>query len=469
MKQEIKGAKGTGGLGRLASLARLRLPEAAAAMLQKTNWIFPGQTLVILLLLCWFPVTLCAEPLDHWTWRNPLPKGNVMNSVAYGNGTFVSVGELGTITVSKDSVSWTNVESATFDNVNAVAYGNGLFVALFSASGDPERILTSSNAIAWTSHSYPGVNNLVAVGDCGALLASTNGSDWTPRNSGTSAALYGATERNGTFVVVGAEGTILTSTDGVTWASGGSGITTEDLLGVAFGNGLYVVVGVAGTILSSPDAINWTAQDSGTTDPVTRITYGAGLFVALSSSLFFDAFSIMTSADAIHWTSQIRAETFGIPFPSGVAYGSGEFVITVSVLSPLGEGTGGRLLHSNNAVDWTESALGGSAGLNGVAYGSGTFVAAGNGGGLFGCAGASPWSSRDRIAWADRSLDAVPRNLRCVAYGNGTFVAGGNYGTILQSDKFGPRLAPFARLANGPFTRIDDLIGAGGADEIGRP
>jgi hypothetical protein len=135
-----------------------------------------------------------------------------------------------------------------------------------------------------------------------------------------------------------------------------------------------------------------------------------------------------------------------------VAERTNEATAPVSVLSPLGEGTGGRLLHSSNAVDWSESAVGGSGGLNSVAYGSGTFVAAGNGCGLFGCAGATLWSSKDGIAWADRSLEAVPRNLRCVAYGNGAFVAGGNSGTILQSDKFGPRLAPFAWLPNGPLT-----------------
>jgi len=27
-----------------------------------------------------------AEPLDSWTWRNPLPTGNNLNGIAYGNG-----------------------------------------------------------------------------------------------------------------------------------------------------------------------------------------------------------------------------------------------------------------------------------------------------------------------------------------------------------------------------------------------
>ena len=48
MKQEIECSKGAGGFGGLASLARLRLPDAAAAIVQKTSSSIPGQTLMIL-------------------------------------------------------------------------------------------------------------------------------------------------------------------------------------------------------------------------------------------------------------------------------------------------------------------------------------------------------------------------------------------------------------------------------------
>src|SRR5438876_10777314 len=33
-----------------------------------------------------------AGPLDTWTWRNPLPTGNDLNGITYGNGQFVAVG-----------------------------------------------------------------------------------------------------------------------------------------------------------------------------------------------------------------------------------------------------------------------------------------------------------------------------------------------------------------------------------------
>ena len=47
---------------------------------------------------------LCAAPLDVWTWRNPLPTGNNLNSVAHGvvngNGLFAAVGPDGSIVTS---------------------------------------------------------------------------------------------------------------------------------------------------------------------------------------------------------------------------------------------------------------------------------------------------------------------------------------------------------------------------------
>ena len=39
-----------------------------------------------------------SDLLDQWYWRNPIPDGNDLNGVAYGNGTFVAVGTGGTIT-----------------------------------------------------------------------------------------------------------------------------------------------------------------------------------------------------------------------------------------------------------------------------------------------------------------------------------------------------------------------------------
>src|SRR2546426_1054068 len=54
-----------------------------------------------------------ADPLDTWLWRNPLPTGNYVNGIAYGNGQFVAVGNLGTILTSTDGTNWVLRESGT--------------------------------------------------------------------------------------------------------------------------------------------------------------------------------------------------------------------------------------------------------------------------------------------------------------------------------------------------------------------
>ena len=43
------------------------------------------------------PVFAQSEPGEEWEWRNPLPQGNTLNGVTYGDGQFVAVGDAGTI------------------------------------------------------------------------------------------------------------------------------------------------------------------------------------------------------------------------------------------------------------------------------------------------------------------------------------------------------------------------------------
>jgi hypothetical protein len=126
--------------------------------------------LIVLFVNFFFPYFSIADPLDNWHLRNPLPQGNNLSGVAYGNGTFVAVGELGTILTSPDGVTWTIRTSGTSAYLSGVAYGNGTFVA---------------------------------VGELGTILTSPDGVTWTIRTSGTTYSLNGVAYGNGTFVAVG--------------------------------------------------------------------------------------------------------------------------------------------------------------------------------------------------------------------------------------------------------------------------
>jgi hypothetical protein len=110
---------------------------------------------------------------DGVTWTKRNSGTPYLNGVAYGNGTFVAVGDDGIVVTSPDGVTWTERNSGTNSNFYAVAYGNGTFVAVGYAY--PAFIYTSTDGVVWTgkasasSYSVPygvtyGNSTFVAVG-----------------------------------------------------------------------------------------------------------------------------------------------------------------------------------------------------------------------------------------------------------------------------------------------------------------
>jgi hypothetical protein len=189
-----------------------------------------------------------ADPLDNWHWRNPLRTDNTLNGVAYGKGSFVAVGDAGTILTSPDGVTWTGKNSGTSENLNGVVFANNVFVA---------------------------------VGDKGTILTSADGKIWA-NNSGNFESLYGVSYGNGVFVAVGNSGTILTSNDGVAWTKT-SGTPSISFYGVAYGNGAFVAVGQGNAVATSLDGTNWTERAAGEKD-LFGIVYENGLFVAVGET-----------------------------------------------------------------------------------------------------------------------------------------------------------------------------------------
>src|ERR1035438_6307717 len=102
-----------------------------------------------------------ADPLDQWTWRNPVTGPDWLDGVVYGSNQFVAVGESGTILTSPDGVAWKSRNSGiTNGGLYGIASGNGLFVAVgFSWDDNYGVILTSQDGIVWTSRPL-GVTNV---------------------------------------------------------------------------------------------------------------------------------------------------------------------------------------------------------------------------------------------------------------------------------------------------------------------
>ena len=270
------------------------------------------------LLALHFVLDAGADPLDTWTWRNPLPTGSYLSGVASGvvNGTseFVAVGYDSTILISQAGAAWYQQPSPANLTLTGIAFGGTTFVAVgLNASSGPA-ILTSNDGSNWSpatgslgskgllAVTYGG-GQFVAVGYGGAVLTSRDGSNWMPQSSGVGNTLnsvaYGVINGVGGFVAVGSSGGIFTSTDGVTWTSEISG-TPYALAGVAYGNGVWAVVGQS-IFLRSFNGTAWGSTLTGYAAVAVTFDNNDNLFVAWSNS---EQPGLFTSTNALSWKIQ---------------------------------------------------------------------------------------------------------------------------------------------------------------------
>ena len=178
--------------------------------------------------------------LGSWTFTprtNPAP--GTLNAIAYGNSTYVAVGEGGGCVTSPTGMTWT-LRTTGASRFQGIAYGAGLFVAV-GGGGRTPAIYTSPDGITWTSRSIRGLSDrLVAIAFANKLFVLTDGSsnvwtssdgiNWTKKASGPAyppaiGALFSSIAYNGRVWLVvfslnnGWVGTLMYSFDGVTWVT----------------------------------------------------------------------------------------------------------------------------------------------------------------------------------------------------------------------------------------------------------
>lgn len=321
--------------------------------------------LIMLLILptLFIPAVSGADPLDNWHWRNPLPQGNDLYGITYGNNMFIAVGDRSILT-SSDGVQWTERYPGGSATLGNVVYGNNIFVAVGSSLitdslpyYPADTILTSADGIAWTAigndkfdSSAGGIsgvayggNTFVAIGKYGA------GDDWSART----------------------DSKILTSSDGASWDR----IIWEDgnLAGIAYGNNIFVAIGGDGLILTSADGKKWTRRHSPDNYDLRGISYGNNIFVAAGAQGV-----ILTSSDGKKWTKR-KTTASGSSYFYGVAYGSSTFVAVGSDISDYTDH--GVIMTSSDGIQWTAKNTS-AGGLYGAASGGNSFVVVGDEGGI---------------------------------------------------------------------------------------
>ncbi|MBM7568096.1 InlB B-repeat-containing protein, partial [Paenibacillus sacheonensis] len=106
----------------------------------------------------------------------------VLNSVSYGNGTYVGVGPVNSIYTSSDLVNWTKSYAGTHGSLNGVTYGNDTFIVvgnngdLFQNIDPPTYTITyngngsTGGTVPTDSHSYAHNATVTVLGDTGGLV-----------------------------------------------------------------------------------------------------------------------------------------------------------------------------------------------------------------------------------------------------------------------------------------------------------
>jgi hypothetical protein len=321
-------------------------------------------------------------------------------------------------------------------------------------------------ALAWSASAelgdlhwrYSGVTNnlravtrsdgtIVAAGDAGTIISSTDTIFWNVRTSGTSVDLSGVAYGNGMFVAVGGttNAEILTSPDAVTWTRQTTSFTNS-LKAVAFGTNVFVAVGVQGAILVSTNGVSWSKRPTGLNKTFRAVTsalvYLPGRMVPLFVAVG-DEGSMFTSWDGLAWGVQNSSVLLDLYCVGGAAPHRGDQPAVVAA------GAEGVAISSADGSTWTPFTIPTSEDVYAAAAGG----VMGNGGvsifGLAGNAGAYVYrGSVDTSVWRTQASN-TGNTLRGMVQRNGQFIVVGDHGTVRCGRIFLRRNSPVLADFNG--------------------
>lgn len=248
-------------------------------------------------------------------------------------GTYLAVGDRGTILSSASGVSWALEASPA--EVTTVLYGVGGSSNLALAVGSGGTVLRSA---AWYTNVV--VTNVVEAGGRQHALISTNslsllGLVWDPAALElTTNTLQGVAWDGTGFLVVGAQGTVLRSPDGTNW-NRGTIPSSSFFSAVAPGRTGWVAAGSRGALFASPDGITWNPLVSSTTNWIYRLRALGERWVAVGQGGL-----ILVSSNATDWVSKASGTDAWL---TDVQAFGGAYWVT---------GTQGTLLRSRDLEQW---------------------------------------------------------------------------------------------------------------------
>ncbi len=340
-----------------------------------------------------------------------------------------------TITISDPARTFTQRTSGTTEALNALN-SNGITTV---AAGGKGVIRTSTDGQTWTTRSVSEfVGNLyfqdvvwdgsqfVLVGydyDFGlsgwvsVIYTSPTGTTWTRRLLGTAVntRLYAvASSGGGVLVACGQSGTVLRSTNGTAWNSV-SGFGTSTLEGAARSSTHFVITGHASggsgtpTVWTSFDGLSWIDTSAGagvaSWQDIRRIAWLNDRFVG---SGWYSKLRVSTDNGSTFTTTRAVSEQC-----NGLAYGSGVY-FTAGINQDASNADIDLL--SLNGTDWFTYPAPTTADRNAALFFNNTFITVGNAGSIWqsgtltGATGFAAWQTTNfpsggLLALADRDPD----------------------------------------------------------------
>ena len=252
-------------------------------------------------------------------------------AAAEPSGTFVAVGYGGRrIRSTDDGLTWTDDVSISpdggddLDLLRTIAWGNGLFVAA------GWRIMTSPDGVTWKD---------------------------TPPDSFKQNWIGQMAYGEGAYVGLGGYGSRVTSPDAVTWAQHSIDTTASHPQGgLAFAKGKgFVSINDSGDISHSSDGAAWAYANVNVTGGAHAVTYGNGIFLAVSDA------GVFTSTDGTTWSGPAPFATMDV---RSLLFAQGHFTI----ISPE------HVYTSVDGASWLDHDAKGLF-IYHAAYGHGTYVA----------------------------------------------------------------------------------------------
>ncbi|MCX7747086.1 MAG: FG-GAP-like repeat-containing protein [Clostridia bacterium] len=383
--------------------------------------------------------------LDNWVWRNPIPLGEYLYSMAYDGNSAIAVGEKGNIIQSNDGgINWTPMDSITDYQLYSIIHGYLNEQSVFVTVGDNGSILTHSEGI-WNlrTSNFSRLLNDIAYGRMNnkdvfaaiapyddvsfslqAILVSFDLVNWEKINlesmNKISCITFGEVNEKKQFAALGLN-TIATSEDGLNWNVKNINLPfyPQDVIFAKVNNkDIFVAVGFddsfQGQIFISHDLDGWTNVFSLPSSLFVTVSFSNGIFLVGGYKF------ILYSTDGVSWSVKVS--------------GTQELFYAVNYLPTFNRyiSAGEFIKVSEDLITWETITQGINGELLGVKYG---YV---NGRGLFVTIGINGMilTSQEGTIW-NQVNSGTTKSLTSIAYThkNGTdlFIAVGQDGTILKS------------------------------------